>query len=109
MKKWQFLQKIILKNFELSENKKDYLLLSFRQKGDRYASQEMFLVDKNKLAYGKGAKQEDLMAIKFQNKRNRRILLVIIKWKSRFKINYQIMFVMLMKLGNQMERKSHGK
>ena len=28
----------------------------------------MFLVDKNKLAYGKGAKQEDLMAFQLSSK-----------------------------------------
>ena len=53
---------------ELSDKQKRLPVAELKAKSNRYASQEMFLVDKNKLAYGKGAKQEDLMAFQLSSK-----------------------------------------
>tara|TARA_B100000900_G_scaffold151990_1_gene129067 strand:+ start:11959 stop:13773 length:1815 start_codon:yes stop_codon:yes gene_type:complete len=57
------------KNFnDLTENQKRLPIAELKAKSDRYASQEMFLIDKNKLAYGKGAKEDDLMAFQLSSK-----------------------------------------
>ena len=62
----------IKKFSELSDKQKRLPVAELKAKSNRYASQEMFLVDKNKLAYGKGAKARRFngLSIKFQNKRN---------------------------------------
>ena len=57
------------KNFnDLTDSQKRLPIAELKAKSDRYASQEMFLIDKNKLAYGKGAKEKDLLAFQLSTK-----------------------------------------